>query len=118
MEKIDIHLEKFLMPNDDYLSGRPEGNTARRNLKLDKYDNEEVKINTVISDKIIGINVSFFLGLYSISINRLGSKEKFLEKFSFEICSSNKDRKEIILGDINYGIKEALDESDFDDLFD
>jgi hypothetical protein len=60
MNKI-VKLEKFLHSNSSYLTGRPEGEVVRKCLKLDEEDKNEKELTFVISDKVTGMNVLFFL---------------------------------------------------------
>ena len=108
-----INLEKYLLSNSTYLTGREEGKDVRKILKLDEYDNDlKTKIVIRISSKMTGINVSFFLGLFSKSIEKL--KDKFLEKYIFEY--EDEETKELVEEDVEYGIKEALDTRTLDEI--
>nr|DAT60589.1 MAG TPA: hypothetical protein [Caudoviricetes sp.] len=111
--KIEINLEDYLLSKTTYLSGRDEGSDVRKILKLDEHDNDlNEKIKVKISSKMTGINISFFLGLFSKSIEKL--KEKFLEKYVFEY--EDEETKELIEEDVEYGIKEALDSRSIDEI--
>ncbi|MGL4861782.1 MAG: hypothetical protein ACRC4T_01510 [Cetobacterium sp.] len=104
MERINI--DKFLpTPESDYLNGRPEGETARKNLKLNEKDNKEEKVEIFISSKLIGINISFFLGLFSESIVKYKEKE-FYEHYIF--IYEDKETEKLVEKDIKNGVKEAL----------
>ncbi|MGL5544713.1 MAG: hypothetical protein ACRDB6_06365 [Cetobacterium sp.] len=104
MERINI--AKFLPSSkSDYLNGRPEGEDARKNLKLDVKDEKEEKVEIFISNKLIGINISFFLGLFSRSVVKY--KEKgFYEHYKF--IYEDEETKKLVEKDIENGIKEAL----------
>ncbi|MGL5356290.1 MAG: hypothetical protein ACRDAQ_07075 [Cetobacterium sp.] len=104
MEKIKI--DKFLPSSEsDYLNGRPEGEDARKNLKLDEKDKKDEKIEIFISNKLIGINISFFLGLFSKSIVKYKEKE-FYEHYKF--LYEDKETEKLVKKDIENGVKEAL----------
>lgn len=65
--------------------GRPNGEAARKKLKLDSLDNDSSQSFIVdIPKETFNINSSFFLGLFGKSIRNLGSKKSFLEKYKFE----------------------------------
>lgn len=109
-----VRLEKFL--NDStYLSGRPNGVSARKNIKLDTIDNSDEKVEFIISDRITGIGVSFFLGLFSKSVKKF-KEDKFREKYIFKFEVSSEEVKENILNNIKYGINQALDERSLRDI--
>lgn len=101
-----IKLEKYLLSNSVYLTGRPEGEDVRRILKLDEEDKKKDEVIFQISKEITGINVSFFLGLFSKSVKDL-SEAEFREKYKFKY--ENKETEELVKEDIMYGMNEALD---------
>ena len=108
-----VNLEKFLHSNSSYLTGRPEGEDVRKILKLDEEDKNEKELTFIISDKVTGMNVSFFLELFSKSVkvlSEIGFRKKY--KFSYE----NKEIKELVEEDIDYGINEALDDRDMETI--
>lgn len=116
MNIVKIDLEKALMPNDDFLSGRLEGADFRKMYNIDEIDNDpNTNVVIRISEKIIGINISFFLGLLSISINKCGSVENFYKKFSFEI---DEKYKHVIEKDIAYNMEVALSDTNIEAIFD
>lgn len=107
MEKIKINLSKFLKTSDsDYLSGRDYAREARKKENLDTLDKNNTQIEIIIPNNLIGINISFFLGMFSKSIKKLG-EAKFREKYSFVY---SKETLGLVKPDIERGIKEALDE--------
>ncbi len=117
MEK-RIDLQKFLSDGGDYLSGRPEGVMARNREGLDKFDlkKDGNKIILLISDDIIGINISFFLGLLSISLKQFSTREEILNKVKLEFTGNDQEIEEVINEDFEYMIKKILDKRDIDDI--
>ncbi|MGL6113528.1 MAG: hypothetical protein ACRC1R_00675 [Cetobacterium sp.] len=115
IKKID--LEKFLTPGGDYLSGRPEGEGARKNENLDEFDlKEDNSIELLISDKIIGVNISFFLGLLSISLKPFQTREEILKKVKLVFTGSDLEIRELVNEDFEYMIKKILDKRDINDI--
>ncbi|MGL5798394.1 MAG: hypothetical protein ACRCYT_09335 [Cetobacterium sp.] len=112
-----IELEKFLTPGGDYLSGRPEGEDARGIEKLDEFDlKEDNSIELLISDSIIGVNISFFLGLLSISLKPFQTREDILKKVSLIFIGKDPEIKELVTEDFEYMIKKILDKRDINDI--
>lgn len=83
------------------ISGRKYGKELREKLKINEIDNSTEDIKIIIPKDIFSFNSSCFLGMFGESVRKLGSKEKFLEKFIFD-CS------EIIKINIDDGISDAL----------
>ncbi|MBF0193123.1 MAG: hypothetical protein HQL71_01145 [Magnetococcales bacterium] len=67
--------------------GRAQGEKARQNFRLDILDDSEDIIKVVIPEGTYSVNSSFFLGLFTKSVLKTGSKKKFLAKFNF-VCES------------------------------
>ncbi|WP_053984981.1 hypothetical protein [Niameybacter massiliensis] len=99
-----IKLDKMLKEGSKILSGRDEGKIARQKANLDQLDTSNNIINIEISEKIYSINPSFFLGMFSLSYQKLG-EDKFREKYKF-ICNN------IIRRNIEEGIARAKKEFD------
>lgn len=68
---------------------REAGMAARKRLKLDRADyfGPDIQIN-IPEDAIFSITSSFFQGMFSTSIRRAGSREKFLQRYQFN-CSDH-----------------------------
>lgn len=113
-----IELKKFLSSGGDYLSGRPEGAMARKREDLDNFDlkKDGNKIVLLVSDEIIGINISFFLGLLSISLKQFSTREEILNKVKLEFTGDDEEIEEVINEDFEYMIKKVLDKRDIDDI--
>lgn len=115
--KKEIDLKKYCKDND-FLSGRPEGKDARKNEALDNFNllEKDNVLEIIIPESIIGINVSFFLGLLSLSLKPFNTKEEILNKVKFNFKTNDPEKIELIGEDINYMIKKVLDKRDIDDV--
>ena len=83
-------------------TGRPDGERARAQLKIDEREDEpDVEFHVDIPISTYNINSSYFLGLFGNSIRKAGTRDKFLDKFQFE--THGKEHKVI-----DRGIQRAL----------
>ena len=106
-------MEKIVLENYDkgkiksliVLSGRELGDNIRKRFKLDELDNDEKKYEIIFPENIISISTSFFLALFGESVRKCGSKERFEDKYLFNVNSSLKSN-------INDGITDALNDVD------
>lgn len=65
-------------------SGRNRGESARTKINLNESENKQGYFFLVtIPHNFLVITSSFFLGLFGPSIQKCGSREKFLQKFDF-----------------------------------
>lgn len=101
-EKILIQL--VIGPDIKILSGRMQGELARHKLKIDAKDNDNLKYEVVIPERIRTFNPSYFLGMFCVSIKDLGI-DAFLEKYEF--ISEKGELKKGIKEDIEEGIEWA-----------
>jgi len=97
---IEINLGRFLSPNSKILSGRNEGFDARKQLKINDFDTNDLEYVIKIPQDTWSINSSFFLGLFGKSIRDIG-ESKFRKKYLFA------NWNESLLDDIEDGIVEA-----------
>lgn len=82
-------------------SGRPEGQSVRISLSIDKCDNEDDSFNIKIPSDTTSFNPSFFLGLFYDSVKKIGSVDKFKEKFVFDLSNfSNVELRNLIEEDL------------------
>lgn len=77
-----INLEQFAKGRITLLAAKPKGAEARSALKIDELDKTEDHVDVCIPDYIITITPSFFLGLFSKSLDKLG-EEAFFQKYHF-----------------------------------
>lgn len=72
------------LPSEKVLSGRENGQKARKLLHLDELDyNKEPQICVLISISTWALNASFFIGCFLESMDHLGCKQRFEEKYKF-----------------------------------
>lgn len=106
MEKIILeNYDKHKMKKLIVLSGRELGNNIRKRFKFDELDINDNKYEVVFPNSVISISTSFFLALFGESVRKCGSKEKFENKYLFNVNSSLKSN-------INDGITDALNNVD------
>ncbi len=106
MKQINLeNYDKSKMKNLIVLSGRELGDNIRKKFNFDELDNSEEKYEIIFPTNIISISTSFFLALFGESVRKCGSKEKFEDKYLFNVSSSLKSN-------INDGITDALNNVD------
>ncbi len=98
-----IDLTPFQTEGAWVFSGRPRGQKIRQELEIDKIDTKPTPVKVIIPNEIIGLNPSFFLGLFGPSVRKFGA-DKFRIKYPFT-CNS------AVITDIEEGITQALKES-------
>jgi hypothetical protein len=81
------------------LAGKDKGLDVRAAERLDELDAQGGEVEVIVPDFIDAIAPSFFLGLFSRSISRFGSREAFLNHYRFR-CS------ELIAPQIDDGIND------------
>lgn len=82
--------------------GREKGEAARKKLHLEILDSDkEMSAIVTIPATTYSINSSFFLGLFGPSIRAAGTREAFLNKFTFK-CSTEEMKS------VESGIQRAL----------
>ncbi len=77
------------------------GISVREHFKVDDLDQSADAVTVKVPEYLNAISPSFFLGLFSESIAKLGGREQFLKKYQF-IADS------VILEQVNNGIKRAI----------
>ena len=87
-----IHLEDFRVIGKDgsiakVFTGRDRGEDVRKASRIDEIEAKYDKVIIIIPDNIYSINPSFFEELFINVIIKLG-KDKFLEKFQFEVLGN------------------------------
>lgn len=86
-------------------SGRPEGQAVRIELSIDKCDNEEESFIIRIPPDTTSFNPSFFLGLFYDSVKKVGSVDKFKNKYKLDLSNFNNNELR------------SLIEQDFEDCY-
>ncbi len=117
MKTTKIELLKYRGQNSTLFTGRPQGEMARNELKLDEMDKEDGTINLVIPKGTTSFNPSFFLGLLYDSIKRLGLNN-FTTKYIFIIEDDDEEIKKVINDNIEDGKRNALNSIDKKNIFD
>lgn len=102
--KIDIL--KYRGNKSSLFTGRPQGITARKELKISEKDKDDNEYVFIIPKGTTSFNPSFFLGLLFDSIKNLGI-EQFQNKYSFEYEDGNDEIKTNINENIEDGIRNA-----------
>jgi hypothetical protein len=82
MTELYVGLERFLTQGSKIFSGRDRGKEVRRALKLDEVDASKSTVVVHVPEDAFSVNSSFFLGLFTASIERLG-ESGFREKYRF-----------------------------------
>ncbi len=107
MQNRIILKDYLLIPEQKYFNGRPEGQDTRKILKLDTVDEKKESVEFYINSGLIGMNVSFFLGLFSPTISKYGLND-FESRYVFTY--EDNQVKKLFEKDFEYGKKAALRE--------
>ncbi len=107
METKRIDLYKFRGQDSSLFTGRPQGESARKELNLDKNDKMGNKIVFVIPNETTSFNPSFYLGLLFDSIKYFGF-DKFENYYTFEIADTNPEIKKVLFSNLEDGKRNAL----------
>lgn len=99
-----IDLEKYIPKGTKYLSGRDEGSYYKKLISREENQN---KLVIKIPETIIGINMSFFLGMFDEFIGEFNTRKEINENIEFDIPNSK--YKSYIEKDIKSAIDEILD---------
>ena len=85
------------------ISGHERGAEARQRYNLDAHDQRGDVVSVYIPDDIDAVAASFFQGMFSQSVKKFASKERFLEHYRFIA-------KPIMMEQILRGIDRSLTE--------
>lgn len=88
-------------------TGRPQGESARRDLSLSEKDKKKEEVILVIPQGTTSFNPSFYLGLLFESIKHHGV-DKFEEYYKFEIEDDNEVIRKILWEDLSDGKRNAI----------
>lgn len=103
----EIDMLKFRGNNSTVYTGRPQGEAARKELKLDEFDTGAGNVRFIIPKNTTTITPSFFLGLIFDSIKKLGI-ETYRKKYTFVFEDFGDDMKKILESDIAEGERNAI----------
>ena len=102
-----IDLGKYKASNSTIYTGRPQGESVRDKIELDKEDKNLEKIIFLIPEETTSLNPSFYLGLLFKSIKKLGI-EAFTEKYSFDMATKDESTKTVLQRNLEDGMRNAL----------
>lgn len=77
-----INLEEYTQGRISVLGTKVKGADIREQLKLDEIDSMDENVEIIVPDYIVTFTPSFFLGLFSKSLNTLG-EDAFFQKYDF-----------------------------------
>jgi hypothetical protein len=103
---MEINLKEFRGPNTTSFIGKELGKSARKQLQLHKFDNDEEEYILSIPSDTTSFNPSFFLGFLYESYKKLGL-EKFKSKYIFKIENEDPQIIKAIMNNIQDGIMNA-----------
>jgi hypothetical protein len=66
-------------------TGRHRGEELRRELQLDRIDEEQQSVEVSVPSDTYTITSSFFLGLFGPSVVSAGSKDAFYARYHFQL---------------------------------
>ena len=104
-----LDLKKYMHRNANIYSGRDCGKNARKDLNIDDKDNDENTYIVYLNKRTTLVASSFFLGLFGISVRKLG-KNKFNSKYKFNLEDFAEEDAKIISQDIKDYIDKAIKE--------
>jgi hypothetical protein len=95
-----LDLATYHSPETKLISGRKKGESARKHWNLDALDKAPGIVEVKVPEKVITLNSSFFLGMFTQSVRALGP-DQFKKKYVFTGHAA-------IESDVNSGILQAL----------
>lgn len=101
-----VELNKVLDRGQKVISGKDRGIDARKSFGLDKLDQSNDHVVIVVPDDVKVITPSFVLGMFSPSVSKCGSIEKFFTKYEFTTPSGAPST--LVLEQIQQGAKLGL----------
>ena len=87
-------------PAAKVFAGRERGKYWRVRFKIDELDTLPDRIEVIVPEDVISLNISFFLNLFGESIRKLG-RDRFKEHYHFQ-------NDPILTPVIEQGIEQAL----------
>ena len=105
-----IDLAKFRGNQSTIFTGRPQGRSARVDLKLDELDKDsDVEVHFKIPKGTTSFNPSFYLGLLYTSYKNLGI-DGFANKYKFEIVDTDPSIRKVLEQNLEDGVRNAINE--------
>ena len=74
------------------LAGKDWGQRVRNQLNIDDMDLNDEIVNVKIPSHVYAVSPSFFLGLFSRSLDTLGGREGFLRKYNFSVSEAVREQ--------------------------
>jgi hypothetical protein len=102
----ELNLREYRPVSSFSFSGRPQGESVRKKLKLSEIDSNAEEVEIIIPSDTTSFNPSFFLGLLYESMEVLGI-EKFNQKYKLKIESEDPERRKFINSNIEDGFRNA-----------
>jgi hypothetical protein len=82
-QQLTFNLSEYrTAPESKVFSGRPRGEWVRGQMELSRHDRDGDVVTVTIPHDTYSVNMSFFLGLFAVSIRFFG-KDKFYEHYKF-----------------------------------
>ena len=121
METIKIELNSYKNGKSTIFTGRPQGESVREKINLDKIDEDPNSVVVfLIPFDTTTFNPSFYLGLLFKSYQTLGFTD-FESKYSFEFETTDDATKRVLLSNLEDGKRYAINSlnpiSSFKSLF-
>ena len=107
MDPVRINLFKYRGVNSSLYTGRPQGEDARLDCKLNEMDSKGIKVVFIIPIGTSSFNPSFYLGLLFDSIKFYGV-DKYEQYYSFEIVDQNPDIIQVLKDNLEDGKRYAI----------
>ncbi len=82
---ISIDLAELTRGEVFNLSGHERGTQARQHFQLDVADDSQDEIEVIVPTDVYSLTPSFFQGMFTTSVRRLGNdRTRFLKKYRFK----------------------------------
>lgn len=104
--KFIIDLARYKAQDSRVYTGRTQGESVRRELKLSSIEKDNDEIEILIPEETASLNPSFFLGLLYDSIKALGI-ENFRTKYHIIFQTKNEELKRTLARNIEDGFRNA-----------
>lgn len=105
-EKESIDLTPFRGSKSTLFTGRPQGEAARKKIKLDDWDDNDIEVDLLIPQDTTSFNPSFYLGLLFNSIKKLGV-DRFTRKYKLVLETQDDDTYVVLKANLDDGLRNA-----------
>jgi hypothetical protein len=107
----EYNLRAYRPGNTTSYIGRQQGEDVRRQLSLEKLDDENEQVSLMLPADTTSFNPSFFLGLLYKSIKKLGM-EGFQDKYRIIFETNDEAVKAVLQKNIDDGYRNAINSLD------